>query len=103
VDYSALLENGEGGNPNGNETVLAKGKAKARMADDIQSKLAVAPGVSQLVGWGTPQRNTAKDEWSGVVGELLLAVPAFLTHQADGIELFDFAFRETERWQYGLD
>ena len=50
------------------------------MADDIQSKLAVAPGVSQLVGWGTPQRNTAKDEWSGVVGELLLAVPAFLTY-----------------------
>jgi hypothetical protein len=68
------------------------------MADDIQSKLAVAAGVSQLVRWGTPQGNTAENERSGVVGDLLFAVTAFLTNEADGIELFDFAFGKTKRW-----
>ena len=48
------------------------------MPGDIKSKLAVMAGVSQLVRWGTPQANAAEDEWSGVVGELLLAVPPLL-------------------------
>jgi len=37
-----------------------------------------------------------------MVGKLLIAVAEFLAHQADRIELFFPAFRETERWQHRL-
>jgi hypothetical protein len=37
-----------------------------------------------------------------MVGELLLTVSAFLAHQANGVELFDFALGETDRGQYRL-
>jgi hypothetical protein len=37
-----------------------------------------------------------------VVGEFLLAVFALLAHQADGVELFNLAFRKTDSRQYGL-
>jgi len=80
TDHAASLENSEGGDPHRDETVLAKGQAVTRMADDLKSELAVAPSVSQLVRWGPPQGNTTKDEWPGVVGDLLFAVRAFLTH-----------------------
>jgi len=38
-----------------------------------------------------------------MVGELLIAVSAFLADEADCIELPDFAFRQAERWEYGVD
>jgi len=55
------------------------------------------------VRWRSPQGNAAKDERSGMVGELLIAVSAFLADEADCIELPDFAFRQAERWEYGVD
>ena len=38
-----------------------------------------------------------------MVGKLLIAVSAFLTDEADCIELPDFAFRKAERWECGVD
>ena len=52
--------------------------------------------------WRSPQGNAAKDERSGMVGKLLVAVSAFLTDEADCIELSDFAFREVERRENGV-
>jgi hypothetical protein len=100
MNHTASLKHGERGDLNGNETVLAKGQAETRVPDDIESKFAIAPGVSQLMRWGSPQGNAAEDEESGVVGDLLLAIPAFLVHEANGIELFDLLLSETELWKY---
>jgi len=50
----------------------------------------------------SPQRDATKDERASVVGEFLFAVTAFLAHEADGIEFFDLALRETDRWKHGL-
>ena len=101
-DQPTLLENREGRDPNGDEAVLAKRQTEPRVPDDIEGELAVAPGMGELVYRGSPQRNATEDERASVVGEFLLAVSALLAHQADGIELFDFALRETDRRQYGL-
>ena len=65
------------------------------MPDDVKSKFAVASGVSQLVRWGPPQGDAAKDERSGMVGKLLIAVSALLAHEADCIELLESTARET--------
>ena len=72
------------------------------MRDDIEGEIPVAPGVSELVCRRSPQRDATKDERAGVVGEFLFAVSAFLTHEADGIEFFDLALRETDSWKHGL-
>ncbi len=53
--------------------------------------------------WRSPQGNAAKNERSGMVGKLLIAVSAFLAGETDCIELPDFAFRKAERWEYGVD
>ena len=52
--------------------------------------------------WRSPQGNAAKDERSSMVGELLIAISAFLADEADCIELPAFAFRKAERWEYGV-
>ena len=72
------------------------------MRDDIEGEIPVAPGVSELVCRRSPQRDATEDERAGVVGEFLFAVSAFLAHEADGIEFFDLALRETDRWKHGL-
>ena len=72
------------------------------MPDDIEGELSIASGMCEL-GYGrSPQGNATKDERAGVVGEFLFAVFAFLAHEADGIEFFDLALRETDRWKHGL-
>jgi hypothetical protein len=52
---------------------------------------------------GSPQGNAAKDERSGMVGKLLIAVSVLLADEADCIELPGFAFGKAERWEYGVD
>ena len=96
------MEDCEGRHPNGNEAILAKGQPVTRVPDDIQAEAAVAPGMGELVRRRSPQRKATEDERTSMVGELLVADSAFLVHQANGIELFDFAFGETDRGQYGL-
>jgi len=70
--------------------------------DDIQAEVAVAPGMGELVCRRSAQRKATEDERTSMVGELLLTVSAFLAHQANGVELFDFALGETDRGQYRL-
>ncbi len=49
TDDSAGLAQGQGGHPNGNETVLAEGKPELRMAADLEEEFAVLSGVGELV------------------------------------------------------
>ena len=53
--------------------------------------------------WRPPQGDAAKDERSGMVGKLLIAVSAFFADEAVGVKLPDFAFRKPERWKNGGD
>jgi len=69
---------------------------------DIEEELAVASGMSELVFRWTTQRDTAKDEGSGVVGKFLAAGVAGLADQADGLQLFELELGETNRRQNGL-
>jgi len=73
ADDTAFLPHGESGYPNGNEAVLTKGKAESRVTRDIEKELPVASGVSELVFRWAAQGDTAKDERSGVVSQLLVA------------------------------
>ncbi len=61
------------------------------MADDIERELAVASGMGELICRRSPQRNATEDERTSMESEFLLAVSAFLAHQANGIELLKFA------------
>ena len=45
ADNAAFLENGQGGDPDGNQAILAKRQSIPRVPDDIKGKLAVASGV----------------------------------------------------------
>jgi hypothetical protein len=48
TDGPASLAQGQGGHPDGNESILAKGKAELRMAGDLQEKPTVPSCVEQL-------------------------------------------------------
>ena len=62
-------------------------QAELRMADDIKKESSVSPRVSELrPGWSA-KRNAAENEGSGIVGELLLAVLAFLPDEGNSFEL----------------
>jgi hypothetical protein len=54
--------------------------------DDIKIKLAVAPGVSQLVRWGTPQGNAAEYKWPCMEGEILASIFPLLAHKMDRVQ-----------------
>ena len=57
------------------------------MAGDVEKESAVASRMNQL-GRGRPaERNAAENEGSGIVGELLLAVLAFLPDEGNSFEL----------------
>lgn len=54
ADDTAFLLNCECGYPDGNETVLAKGKAEAGVTRDIEEEPPVAAGMSELIpGWAS--------------------------------------------------
>jgi hypothetical protein len=83
----AFLLNGECRYPDGNQTVLAEGESKVRMAGDIEKKSSVTPPVNELRDGRATEWNAAEDEGSGVKGELLYAVLAFFADESDGLKL----------------
>jgi len=71
----------------GGENTMEALQAELRMADDIKKESSVSPRVSVLrPGWSA-KRNAAENEGSGIVGELLLAVLAFLPDEGNSFEL----------------
>ena len=78
------------------EAVLAKSQPVAQVAGDIKGKLTVASRMGELVCRRSPQRNATEDERAAMVGEFLLAVSAFLAHQANGIQLLELLFGDAD-------
>ena len=85
TDRPAPLENRKRGAPKRDEAILAEWKPKARVSDDLERELAVAPGVRPLVLWWAPQRNATEHKGAGLVGKFLVAVCSVLTNEADGV------------------
>jgi hypothetical protein len=61
-----------------------------------RAKLPLRRECSIWSAGGAAQRNTAQNERACVVSELLSPVSVLLTHPADGVELFNLAFRKFE-------
>ena len=47
---AALLVNGEGGNPDGDEAILTVGQSIIRVSDDVKEKFAIASAMDLLCG-----------------------------------------------------
>ena len=99
---AALLLNGEGRDPDGNETVLAEGQAEFGMSGDVEKELAVASRMNQLGARRPAERNTAENEGSGMVGKLLLAILPFLADEGDSFELTKPELCDAEGRKSGL-
>jgi hypothetical protein len=97
VNDAAFLLNSERRYPDGNEAVLAEGRAKLRVASDIQKESSVAARVNQVRSRRMAKRNPAENEGTGVVCKLLPAVLPFLADEGDGLKLTKPEARDTER------
>jgi hypothetical protein len=89
ANRAALLEDSEGGDPDGNQAVLAVRQTEARVGSDFEREPAVVPRVDELAAGGSAQRNTAEYEGPGVVAKLLPAGIALLADELDGFELLE--------------
>jgi len=61
-NLTGLLPEGERGNPDRDEPVLAKRKTELRVSNDLREKLAVPARVAQLVGRRAAEGESTKDE-----------------------------------------
>jgi hypothetical protein len=89
--------------PDGNKAILTKGQAEIGVPSNIEEEFAVAPSERKLMFWWAAKWNTTVHKWSGIVGELLLAVFSLLPDEADCLKLFDPEFREANGRQYRLN
>ena len=99
--HAALLPDSQGGDPNGNEPVLAVGQSKIRMRDNVKEVLAVTPTMDLLGGGWPAKRQTAEDKRTSVESKFLLAVLSLLADKADRVELLDVPFADSKVGQYG--
>src|SRR5215831_11027690 len=57
---AALLLQGQGCDPDGDQAILSVGQAELRVGDDLKEELAAVTGVEELAFWGAPQGNAAE-------------------------------------------
>ena len=94
TDAPASLVERQGGHPDGNETVLAKGQAELWMLRDLEEELAVASRVEQLT-FGRPAKwKPTKDERPGVEGQVLGSFLPLLSDEPNGFELLEAALSD---------
>lgn len=94
ADGAAVLAEGERGDPDGDDAVLAEGEAEAGMAGEAEEEFAVLAGVFEGGFRDAADGKAAKDEGAGVEDEILLPFLAFGVDDFDGGELFGFTFRD---------
>jgi hypothetical protein len=92
----AFLTKGKGGNPNEYEPVLAERKAIIWMSDEVKEKASVPPFVDELVLGNRTERNSAKYEWPGGEGNILLPLLALFPDMADRFQLPGSPLRDSE-------
>jgi len=61
-NLTGFLPEGERGNPDGDQPVLAKGETKLRVSDDLQEEFAIPARVAQLTGRWAAEGESTKDE-----------------------------------------
>jgi len=96
VDDATFLLHGEGGHPDGDQSVLAEGQAKLGVRRDLQKKLSVPSCMGQLARLGAAERQAAEDKRPRMEGEFLFPMVALLAGELDGIELTKPAFRHRD-------
>lgn len=101
MDLTCLVPDGQSGNPNRNEPVLAEGQAELRMSGDLQEETAVSACMQKLILWRPTERDAAEHERSSIVGEILLPVVSLLANESNRFEMFETAFRDTDGRQEG--
>jgi len=73
------------------------------MAGNVEKEPAVAPGVNELRSARAAEWNSAENEGTGIVSELLPAILAFLTNEGDGLKLTKSEPCDSERWERGFE
>jgi hypothetical protein len=96
MDGSASLPQRQSCDPNRNESVLTKGKAKLRMPGDLEEKLTVAACVKQPTIGRPAKREPAEDEWPCMEGQVLGMVVTLVADELDRFELLDAALRDSD-------
>lgn len=96
ADGAAVLAEGEGGDPDGDDPVLAEGEAETGVAGEAQEELAVLAGVFEGGFGDAADGEAAEDEGAGIEDEVLLPFLAFGVDDFDGGEFFGFAFGDGE-------
>ena len=94
TDAPASLVERQGGHPDGNETVLAKGQAELWMLRDLEEELAVASRVEQLTLRRPAKWKPTKDERPGVEGQVLDSFLPLLSDEPNGLELLEAALSD---------
>ena len=103
MNHAAFLPEGQSGNPNWDQAVLAVGESEARVSGDLQEEATVASVVGRLaVGW-TAKWDTAKDKGSGMESEFLFILIPLFTDELDGFKVFESALGEADGRQQGLE
>jgi hypothetical protein len=95
-DGAALLPQGQGGDPYGNEPVLAEGQSELRMADDVEKKFAAVPQMSELFAGWPAEWNAAKNKGSSIECEVLLPSLALFADKHDSLEFFQAALCDAD-------
>ena len=73
------------------------------MGDDVKGKFPVPPAMHLLSDGWTPEWKSTENEWPRVEGKFLATIGSLFSDQADGVELFDLVFGETDRGKDGLN
>jgi hypothetical protein len=102
VNDSTLLLDGECGDPDGDQAVLAVRKAVPRVGGDFEEEVPIAASVGKSFLRRAAKRNPTKHKGPGVVSEFLLARLALLADELNNLQMLQSALRDTDRRQRGL-
>ena len=98
-DNPTASTDGHGCYPDWDEAILTIREAVVWMADDLEKEFSITPCVGQLSGGRTTEGKTAKDERPGVESNFLLALPALLADEQDGVESLGAPGRDADFWE----
>jgi hypothetical protein len=93
---AAFLLQGESGDPNGDEPVLAERQSEVRVAGDLKEEATVASSVNPLPSRWPPKWDPAKDKRSRVVSDFLPILISLLADELNGFQLPQAAFGGAE-------
>jgi hypothetical protein len=83
MNHTVLLAEGQRGNPDRDEPILAERNAEVGMGDDVEKELSISSLVSKLVFGKRTEGNSAKDKRAGVKSKFLTTARTLLTDEAD--------------------